>query len=223
MQTTLLGIAIALILALVAALVGPLLIDWSHYRPVIEAEASRVVGADVRVAGAIDGRLLPSPRLTLHDVSVGQGNEAVRAGELTIQFALTPLMRGEWQAEEMRLSQPELTLGVDAAGHVQAPKIAFGFEPDALTVERLQIEGGKLVLKDAANDPRISPASRAKLRSAAKRQTILVKRKLDQDTLDEIERGRTTIVIAHRLSTVVGADQIVVLEDGRVAGGPFTA
>ncbi|WP_299651374.1 ABC transporter ATP-binding protein/permease [Sphingomonas bacterium] len=37
------------------------------------------------------------------------------------------------------------------------------------------------------------------------------------DTLDEIERGRTTLVIAHRLSTVVGADQIVVLEAGVVA------
>ena len=156
MQTTLLGIAIALILALVAALVGPLLIDWSHYRPVIEAEASRVVGAQVHVGGAIDGRLLPSPRLTLHEVTVGEGGEAVRASELTIQFALTPLMRGEWQAEEMRLSQPELTLGVDSAGHVQAPKIAFGFEPDALAVERLQIEGGKLVLKDAANDHAVS-------------------------------------------------------------------
>jgi len=32
LQTTLLGIGIAIILALVAALVGPLLIDWSHYR-----------------------------------------------------------------------------------------------------------------------------------------------------------------------------------------------
>jgi len=151
LQTTLLGIGIAIILALVAALVGPLLIDWSHYRPVIEAEASRVVGASVHVGGAIDGRLLPSPRLTLHDVTVAQGAQAIRAGELTIQFALTPLMRGEWQAEEMRVSQPELTLGVDAAGHIQAPRIAFGFEPDALTVERLQIEGGKLILKDAAN------------------------------------------------------------------------
>jgi ABC-type transport system involved in Fe-S cluster assembly fused permease/ATPase subunit len=37
-----------------------------------------------------------------------------------------------------------------------------------------------------------------------------------QATLEAIGRGRTTIVIAHRLSTVVHADQIVVLEGGRV-------
>ncbi|MEO5865598.1 MAG: ABC transporter ATP-binding protein/permease [Sphingomonas sp.] len=36
------------------------------------------------------------------------------------------------------------------------------------------------------------------------------------ETLEAIERGRTTIVIAHRLSTVVHADEIVVLEAGRV-------
>ena len=36
-------------------------------------------------------------------------------------------------------------------------------------------------------------------------------------TLQAIERGRTTIVIAHRLSTVVHADEIVVLDAGRVA------
>ena len=38
-----------------------------------------------------------------------------------------------------------------------------------------------------------------------------------QDTLDRIARNRTTIIIAHRLSTVVGADRIAVLEEGRVA------
>ena len=38
-----------------------------------------------------------------------------------------------------------------------------------------------------------------------------------QATLEAIEQGRTTIVIAHRLSTVVHADRIIVLESGRVA------
>jgi ABC-type multidrug transport system fused ATPase/permease subunit len=31
-----------------------------------------------------------------------------------------------------------------------------------------------------------------------------------------LRQGRTTIVIAHRLSTVIEADQIAVIEDGRV-------
>jgi ATP-binding cassette subfamily B protein len=38
-----------------------------------------------------------------------------------------------------------------------------------------------------------------------------------QETLERIARNRTSIIIAHRLSTVVGADRIAVLEDGRVA------
>ncbi len=38
-----------------------------------------------------------------------------------------------------------------------------------------------------------------------------------QSTLNDVAKNRTTIVIAHRLSTVVGADQIVVLDAGRVA------
>ncbi|WP_181700045.1 ABCB family ABC transporter ATP-binding protein/permease [Chthonobacter albigriseus] len=38
-----------------------------------------------------------------------------------------------------------------------------------------------------------------------------------QAALDRVSEGRTTLVIAHRLSTVVRADEIIVLEKGRIA------
>jgi ATP-binding cassette subfamily B protein len=38
-----------------------------------------------------------------------------------------------------------------------------------------------------------------------------------QAALDVVSEGRTTIVIAHRLSTVINADQIIVLRDGTIA------
>lgn len=38
-----------------------------------------------------------------------------------------------------------------------------------------------------------------------------------QSSLAELQKGRTVLVIAHRLSTVQGADQIIVLDQGRIA------
>jgi len=38
-----------------------------------------------------------------------------------------------------------------------------------------------------------------------------------QSELERISKGRTTLVIAHRLSTVVNADQIIVLDSGQIA------
>ncbi|RWM93238.1 MAG: ABC transporter ATP-binding protein/permease [Mesorhizobium sp.] len=38
-----------------------------------------------------------------------------------------------------------------------------------------------------------------------------------QAALDLVSKGRTTLVIAHRLSTVISADEIIVLRDGQIA------
>ena len=40
--------------------------------------------------------------------------------------------------------------------------------------------------------------------------------KLIQTALDELQKNRTTIVIAHRLSTIEQADQIIVLDTGKI-------
>ena len=37
-----------------------------------------------------------------------------------------------------------------------------------------------------------------------------------QKALDKLMEGRTTIVIAHRLSTVMDADKILVINDGQI-------
>jgi uncharacterized protein involved in outer membrane biogenesis len=146
LQTTLLSIAIALIVAVLAALIGPFVIDWSAYRSLLEAEAAHLIGAPVEVKGAIDARLLPSPQVTLHNVAIGSGDERMRADELDIRFALTPILRGNWQAEEMRLAGPRLTLRLDGNGRLQAPAMSASIDPDSLSIDRLQIEGGTLTL-----------------------------------------------------------------------------
>lgn len=157
MQTTLLGLAIAIILALLAALIGPLVIDWGGQRSLFEVQATRLLGVDVKVTGAIDARLLPSPRLILHDIEIGRaGPDGLRARSLAIEFALGPLMRGDWRASELTLAGPQVRIGLDASGRVQAPALAVGFDADALSVDRLSIEDGNLTLSDASNGTTIT-------------------------------------------------------------------
>jgi len=155
LQTTLLGLAIAIILALITALVGPLVIDWGGHRSLFEAEASHLIGLDVRVNGDIEVRLLPSPQLTLHDIEIGSNSEnRVRARALGFEFALGPLMRGQWRASDVHVVGPELMLGLDVSGHVMAPNLAMKFSPDNLSIDRLSVEDGKITLTDFANGGR---------------------------------------------------------------------
>jgi large subunit ribosomal protein L24 len=157
LQATLLGLAFAIILALIAALAGPLFIDWSQYRGVFEARASRMVGMPVRVTGKIDARLLPTPSVVLRGVEIGEPAAQPRATarELDIEFGLGPLVRGELRAVEMRLVGPDVRLALDTEGRPDWPKVQAGTDPDQLSIDRLRIEDGRAALSDARNGARV--------------------------------------------------------------------
>src|SRR5262249_18775756 len=142
LQATLLGLGIAIILALLAALVGPHFVDWSQQRSLFEAHASHLLGVPMRVDGAIDVRILPTPSLVLRQVEVGGEGQAApfRAGEAAIELALGPLLRGEWRATELRLVRPEFVLNLDRAGQLAWPGSPPRFELDALSIEHFALE-----------------------------------------------------------------------------------
>ena len=152
MQTTLLGLAIALIVALIAALVGPYFVDWNQFRPQFEAEATRIVGAPVRVGGKLDARLLPTPSLQLHSVVVGGANDLgkVRADKLDVEFSLSSLMRGEWRATELTINGVALDLGLDREGRIDWPASSGSFSLGSLAIDRLNLTG-RVTLHDAAS------------------------------------------------------------------------
>ncbi|TWB59858.1 AsmA family protein [Bradyrhizobium sacchari] len=153
MQTTLLGLAIAFILALLAALIGPYFIDWNQFRPQFEAEAGRIIGVPVRVAGELDARLLPAPTLRLRSVTFGGNNDLgrLRADKLDVEFSLGSLMRGEWRATELTVGGMAVDLGLDARGRVDLPSTASGsFNLASLAIERLNLTG-RIALHDAAS------------------------------------------------------------------------
>ena len=152
MQTTLLGLAIAFIIALIAALVGPYFIDWNQFRPQFEAEATRIIGAPVRVGGKLDARLLPAPSLQLHSVVVGGANDLgkVRADKLAVEFSLGSLMRGEVRATELTINGMSLDLGLDAKGRIDWPATTGTVNLASLAIDRLNLTG-RIALHDASS------------------------------------------------------------------------
>jgi uncharacterized protein involved in outer membrane biogenesis len=151
-QTTLLGLAIAFIIALIAALVGPYFIDWNQFRPQFEAEATRIIGAPVRVSGKLDARLLPAPSLQLRSVVVGGANDLgkVRADKLDVEFSLSSLMRGEVRATELTINGMSLDLGLDPKGRIDWPASTGTLNLGSLAIDRLNLTG-RIALHDAAS------------------------------------------------------------------------
>ncbi len=158
MQTTLLTLAIAVILALLAALLGPHFVDWNAQRGNFERQASALIGLPVRVAGKMDVRLLPSPSLVLNDIEIGKPGDAqaLRARALGIEFALPSLLSGKLRAVELKVIAPELKLSLDREGRAVLPQALAGVNAEALSIDKLQIEDARVELSDASSEARLA-------------------------------------------------------------------
>jgi ATP-binding cassette, subfamily B, putative efflux pump len=122
-------------------------------------------------------------------------------------------------ATNIRLGKPHATKEQVAAAakvaHVDefAEKFADGYE--TVVGERgVKLSGGQkqrvAIARAIVADPEILILDEATSSLDSESEALI------QDGLDKLMQGRTTFVIAHRLSTIRKADQILVLEGGRI-------
>jgi uncharacterized protein involved in outer membrane biogenesis len=151
----------ALLAAVLTALFAvPHFIDWNLYRGQFEAEASRVLGREVRVAGGVSVDILPSPRMRFERVRIADvpldpgeipGDPLLRAERLELGIGLSGLMRGALDVHTAEIVRPELrlTLAADGRGNWQTLKLQRDTLPmsaSTLTVGSVAITNGQVTI-----------------------------------------------------------------------------
>lgn len=140
---------------LTAALVLPYFVDWTSYRADFEREASRILGREVKVEGAVSARLLPFPSVTFADVvvaGVGPGEEAMTVETFSMDAELAPFMRGELHIFDMRLVRPAVTIAVAEDGTVDwSVRPSSPVEAANISLEKLTITEGSVDVRHAAS------------------------------------------------------------------------
>lgn len=140
-------------LALFAALIGPLFIDWSTYRTAFETEASRIIGQPVKVRGEADARLLPFPSLTFSDVSVGdEAQPAMTIARFSMDAELAPFLSGEVLIFDMRMRAPKAVVRILEDGTLDWALKRKPTPPgDLVVLERVTIEDADITIVDEQN------------------------------------------------------------------------
>ncbi len=130
-----------------------------------------------------------------------------------------PVLFSSSVRENIRYGRPDATdAEVEAAAraanaHDFVTKFPAGY--DTPVGERgVQLSGGQkqrvAIARAVLKDPKILVLDEATSALDAESEHLV------QEALDRLMKGRTTLVIAHRLSTVVGADRVLVLDGGRL-------
>lgn len=159
MNNGLLFFAGLLVLVLSALFAVPSFVDWNGYRGVFEEEASKVLGRDVRVGGAVNLRFLPAPYVQFDKVRIanvtGQtGEPFVRADSFKMWLSASALLRGVLEASEIELSKPVLTLVADKSGggnwsNITLRSADLPFVPRELALKSVRLSEGTVSLYNA--------------------------------------------------------------------------
>jgi subfamily B ATP-binding cassette protein MsbA len=121
--------------------------------------------------------------------------------------------------ENLLLGQPEATISeVHAAAEAANAHdfiVSFPAGYETIVGERgVKLSGGQrqrvAIARALLNDPRILILDEATSSLDSESEATV------QEALDRLMMGRTTLVIAHRLSTVRNADRLAVIDDGRI-------
>lgn len=158
-------IAGLVVLALLAALAGPWFVDWNRHRAFAEKSLSEALGAPVKIAGAIDLKLLPTPSLNLAQVRVSMASTGadpafgglsgqppasieISARRVKFELAIAPLLRGRLQFVEARIENPEVTIRPSASGAVALPRLTR-VAPDLAAFDQIHIVNGRIAVEAA--------------------------------------------------------------------------
>ena len=156
MNNGLLYIAGLISLALAALFAVPYFIDWNGYRGVFEEEASRLLDREVRVGGAVNLHLLPTPyfrfeKVRIADASVNLEEPFFRTESVTVKLSVPPLLRGAVEANEIEFQRPVLRLALNDKGGWNWQ--TFGqvlsnapYLPTNVALTSLKIKGGVLAV-----------------------------------------------------------------------------
>ena len=157
-------------------------------------------------------------RLTLDGVDLRELDPSWLRSQIGV-VSQEPVLFSTTIAENVRYGRPGASDAEvrDALKNANALQFVLAF-PDGLDTkvgERgQQLSGGQkqrvAIARAILKNPRLLLLDEATSALDAESEALV------QEALSRLMRGRTSIVIAHRLSTVVGADRVVVIDDGRV-------
>ncbi len=151
---------VILVLLIAFALMAPFTINWNAWKPEMEAYGRKLTGRDVSIAGPVEVRLFPWPRLEARDVRVSneQGfDEApvLAADSVTLRLSLAGLFSASLDVEEIALEAPQLNLVRNAKGDMNwnlKPEGEFDGLVSRVKLDRITVRQGSIWFEDKLHD-----------------------------------------------------------------------